>query len=79
MAYKKNKEKEKLTTIAVPMSVKERIAEYGMKGETYTDVLERLLKSARERLLRDVLMDTSNCISIDEAIKEAEKKWPKSK
>ena len=65
------------TTIAVSNDVKERIREFGMKGETYSDIIERLLQSARKRLLHDVLMNEEGFIPIEEAIKEAKKRWPK--
>ena len=64
------------TTIAIPMIVKEQIQEFGNKGETYSDIILRLLKSAKERQLYDLLMNEDNTISIEDAIKEAEKKWP---
>ena len=70
--------KEKMTTIALPMSIKEGIAEYGLKGESYGQIIERLLKSARDRLLRDILMDETDSVTIEEARKELNKKWPKS-
>ena len=69
--------KEKITTIAIPMKVKEELQQYGLKGESYSDVLVRLLKSAHERLLSDVLMDNTNCVSIEEALARAEKRWSK--
>jgi predicted CopG family antitoxin len=69
--------KEKMTTIALPMRVKDNVAEYGLKGESYGEIIERLLKSARERMLRDVLMDETDCVTIEEARKELNKKWPK--
>ncbi len=68
---------EKMTTIAIPLKVKEGIQEYGLKGESYAEILERLLKSARERMIRDVLMDDKDCIPIEQALAEAEKRWPK--
>ena len=71
--------KEKNTTIALSMKVKEGIQEYGMKGESYSEVIARLLKSANERLIHDVLMDTTNCVTIEEARAKLNKKWPKSK
>jgi len=71
----KNKN-EKITTIAIPMKVKEEIQEYGMKGESYSDIIERLLKSAHERLLGDVLMNEEGCVTIEEALAEAKKRWP---
>jgi len=77
--YEEKEEKEKLTTIAVPMRVKEGIQEYGLKGESYSDILERLLKSARARMIQDVLMNDEGCLTISEARAELEKKWPRSK
>jgi predicted CopG family antitoxin len=74
---KSKKYEDKLTTIALPMKVKEELQEFGSKGESYSDIIERLLESARQRLLQDVLMNSEGFIPIEEAIKEAEKKWPK--
>lgn len=65
------------TTIAIRKDLKEKIMEFATKKETYSDVIERLLKSAEQRLLHDVLMSKEDCVTIEEAIKEAEKKWPK--
>ncbi|MBI3334206.1 hypothetical protein HYZ97_01860 [Candidatus Pacearchaeota archaeon] len=65
------------TTIAVSNDVKERIKEFGMKGETYSEIIKRLLESARKRLLHDVLLNTEGFVPIEEAIKEAKKRWSK--
>ncbi|MFH1173590.1 MAG: hypothetical protein V1725_00470 [archaeon] len=65
------------TTIAVSEDIRDQIKEFGMKGETYQDILARLLRSAKERQLHDILMDTTNCIPIEQALAEARKKWPK--
>jgi len=65
------------TTIAVRKDLKERIQEFGNKGETFSDILLKLVKSAEQRLLQDILMSENGCITIEEAIEEAEKKWPK--
>jgi len=67
------------TTIAIPKNLKGQIQEFGFKGEKYSEILERLLKSAKERQLQDLLMDETNTISIGEARKRLDKKWPKSK
>ena len=32
------------TTIAIPKSLKEQMQEFGSKGETYSEVIERLIK-----------------------------------
>ena len=67
------------TTIAITRDVKADIMEFGNKGETYSDIIQKLLKSARERQLHDLLMNEEGCISIEEARKELNKKWPRSK
>ena len=65
------------TTIAIRKDLKEKMVEFATKKETYSDVIERLLKSAEQRLLHDVLMSDEGCVTIEEAIEEAEKKWPR--
>ncbi len=50
------------TTIVLPNKVKERMKEFGAKGEPYSDILLRLLKSAEERQLQDLLMDEEDTI-----------------
>lgn len=66
-----------ITTIALDKELKERISEFGNKGETFSDILKRLVESAEQRLIHDVLMSEEGCISIEDAIKDAEKRWPK--
>jgi predicted CopG family antitoxin len=66
-----------MTTIALDKELKQRISEFGNKGETFSDILAKLVKSAEQRLFQDVLMSEQGCVTIEEAIKEAEKKWPK--
>ena len=65
------------TTIAITREIKEKMMELGNKGETYSEIIERLIKSARERQLSDLLMDEENTISIDEALQNAKKRWQK--
>ena len=64
-----------MTTIALPKELKQKIGEFGNKGETFSKILSRLYKSACERQLHDLLFDETNCIPIEEAIKEAKEKW----
>ncbi len=66
------------TTIAIKKDLKEKIMEFATKKESYSDVIERLLESARERQLHDLLF-SGNAIPIEEAIRRLNKKWPKSK
>jgi predicted CopG family antitoxin len=67
------------TTIAINPQVKAEIEQFGIKGESYSEIIARLLKSAHERLLHDVLMDETSCLTIKEARAELNKKWPRSK
>lgn len=69
----------KNTTIAISNEVRDKIKEFGNKGETYSEIIARLIESARKRQLHDLLMNEEGTVSIEEAKKEAEKRWSKSK
>lgn len=73
--YRNYKNYMKTTTIALRQDLKEELQEFGQKGETYSDILFRLLKSAKERQLQDMLMDDSGTIPIEKAIIDAKRKW----
>jgi hypothetical protein len=55
------------TTIAISPETRDQLKEFGDKGETYNDIVTRLLRSAKDRQIHDLLMDTTNCLTIDEA------------
>jgi len=65
------------TTISISTDVREEIKEFGQKGETYDEIITRLLRSAKERQIHDILLDTSDCIPVEQALKDAKKKWRK--
>jgi len=65
------------TTIAVSREIRDKISGFGNKGESFSDILSRLLASAEQRLLDDILMSREGCVTIEEAIREAEGRWPK--
>jgi len=67
------------TTIAITKDVRDKIQEFGNKGETYTEILLKLYKSAVERQLHDFLFNEKGFIPIEQAMAEAEKRWPRSK
>ena len=56
------------TTISISNKIKEQIKEFGHKGETYSEIIGRLLESAKKRQLQELLMNEENTISVDEAI-----------
>jgi hypothetical protein len=65
------------TTIAISASIRDQIKEFGIKGETYDEILARLLNAAKERQLQELLMDEKGTITIDEALTRAKKRWQK--
>lgn len=65
------------TTIQLSKETKEKLCSFGMKGESYDIILKRIYSLAVKEQLRQFLMSSKNCIPIEEAIKEADKKWPK--
>ena len=68
-----------ITTIQLSSEMKKKIASFGSKGETYETILERIYSLAVKEHLRQFLMSDEGCVSIEEARKEVEKKWPRSK
>jgi predicted CopG family antitoxin len=62
------------TTIAISLEIRDRIKEYGNKGETYDDILARILNSAKERQLQELLMDEKGTMTIAEARAKLNKK-----
>ena len=66
-----------MTTIALKKNIKEEMKQFGNKGESYSEIISKLIKSAKERQLSDLLMDEKDTISIDEALTNARKKWQK--
>jgi len=61
------------TTISISKETREKIKEFGQKGETYDDILERLYASAKERQLQDLLFDETNTLTIKQAKKRLAK------
>lgn len=66
-----------ITTIQLSKETKEKISSFGVKGESYDDIIKRIYAMAVKEQLREFLMSDEGFIPIEEAIKEADKKWPK--
>ena len=64
------------STIQLSKETKRKISSFGTKGESYDKILKRIHSMAVKEQLREFLMSSEGFISIDEAIKEAEEKWP---
>lgn len=67
------------TTIQLSNETKDKICSFGIKGESYDEIIQRIYSLAVKEQLRAFLMSGENYISIEEARKELEKKWPRSK
>jgi len=67
----------KITTIQLSDEMKEKLSSFGSKNETYDEILRRVYSLAVKEQLRDFLMSSKGFVSIDEAIKEADRKWSK--
>jgi len=65
------------STIQLSKETKEKISSFGLKGESYDEILKRIYSLAIKEQLREFLMSDKGFIPIEEAIKEANKKWPK--
>lgn len=63
------------TTIAISPAIKTEIEQFGTKGESYSEIIAKLLKSAHKRMINDVLIDETGCITIEEALANAKKRW----
>ena len=68
-----------ITTIQLSKEIKDKISSFGVKGESYDTILKRIYAIAVKEQLRNFLMSSEGCISLDEFEKEVKKKWPKSK
>lgn len=65
------------TTIQLSKETRDKIATFGLKGESYDQIITRLYSLAVEEQLKHFLMSSEGFIPIEEAIKEARQKWPK--
>ena len=66
-----------ITTIQLNKETKEKISSFGVKGESYDDILKRIYSLAVKEQLKEFLMSDKGFIPIEDAIKEVDKKWPK--
>ena len=66
-----------ISTIQLSKETKKKISSFGVKGESYDDIIKRVYSMAVKEQLREFLMSDEGFIPIEEAIKEADKKWPK--
>jgi len=65
------------TTIVIRKDLKEKISTFGDKGESYSDIIERIYNAAVKTQIRKLLMNEENTISAKEALEKAKKRWQK--
>jgi len=66
-----------VTTIQLDRETKDKIGSFGIKGESFDTILRRIYSLAVNEQLKEFLMSDEGFIPIEDAIKEAEKLWPK--
>ncbi len=67
------------TTIQISAETKQQISTFGSKEDTYEDIIKRMYDLAVKEQLRQFLFSSKDTLSIDEARKELNKRWPKLK
>ena len=65
------------TTISISKETKGQIIEFGNKGETYDEILIRILSSIKERQLQDIFMNEKDTVTVKDALDRAKQKWLK--
>ncbi len=70
-------DKMETSTIQLSKETKRKISSFGVKGESYDDIIKRVYSLAVKEQLREFLMFSEGFISIDEARKRLDKKWPR--
>ncbi|MDP3027425.1 MAG: hypothetical protein Q8N63_06965 [Nanoarchaeota archaeon] len=68
---------ENITTIQLSKETKDKIASFGLKGESYDEILRRIYSLAVKEQLKQFLLSSEGTISIEEARKELDKEWPR--
>ncbi len=68
-----------ITTIQLNKDTRNKISSFGVKGESYDKIIRRIYSLAVKEQLREFLLSSDNTISLEEAKKELNNKWPKSK
>ncbi|MBI4147171.1 hypothetical protein HY494_00810 [Candidatus Woesearchaeota archaeon] len=67
------------TTIQISNDTKKLISTFGSKEDTYEVIIKRMYDFAVKEQLREFLLSSEDTMSIDEARKELNKRWPRSK
>jgi hypothetical protein len=66
-----------ITTIQLSKEIKDKISSFGVKGESYDEILKRIYALAVKDQLREFVMSSDNCVPVKDALERAKKKWQK--
>ena len=64
------------STIQLSRVMKDKISSFGTKGDSYDSIIRKIYSLAIKEQLREFLMSGEGFVPIEEAIKEADEKWP---
>jgi len=64
------------STIQLSRVMKDKISSFGAKGDSYDSIIRKIYSLAVKEQLREFLMSDEGFVPIEEAIKEADEKWP---
>ncbi|HPD82098.1 MAG TPA: hypothetical protein PK357_03290 [Candidatus Pacearchaeota archaeon] len=64
-----------ISTIQLSKETKEKISSFGLKGESYDQIINRIYSLAVKDQLRAFLMSSDNCVPVEDALERAKKKW----
>ncbi len=56
-----------MTTIAIKTETKNKLDEFGLKSETYDDIINKLYESACIRQINDILFNKKDSLTLNEA------------
>jgi len=66
------------STISLSNDMKEKLKNLGRAGDSYEDVIRKMYEITKSNMLLTYLYDETDTVPIQQALKEAKKKWPKS-
>ena len=66
-----------VTTIQLGKDTRDKIVSFGVEGESYDDILNRIYSLAVKEQLKEFLF-SGDSISIEEAREELNEEWPKN-
>ncbi|MFH1771161.1 MAG: hypothetical protein ABH828_06430 [archaeon] len=66
-----------MSTIQISKETKEKISSFGLKGETYEEIINRIYDIAVKEHFNWFIENSEKAIPIDEAIDKMKKKWQK--